>query len=62
MIKHTCYICGEEFNENDMVSIFTGRLHWRCWKCYKKGQYEAGKNEIRRIVAISREMKAKGIK
>lgn len=61
-MKCNCYNCGEEFEQTDMMPIFTGRSHWLCWKCYKKGQYEAGKNEIRRIVAIAHEMKVKGIK
>lgn len=55
-MKQTCTICGKELDENEMVSLFVGRKKWFCWPCYKNGQYEAAKNEIRRTDALRRQM------
>lgn len=35
-----CCICGKKYPERWMMRIYTGRVHWFCWDCYKKGHGE----------------------
>lgn len=42
-----CSICGKQYPERWMLSVFTGRTHWICWSCYKKGHGEAIGFEIK---------------
>ena len=59
-MKHECYICGEEHNEIDMMPVNYGRVRWLCWACWKNGQYQVAKNEIRRATAINKAKQKRG--
>lgn len=41
-MQEKCCNCGEEYNTNAMIPIFTGAsTKWFCWDCYKLAQSEA---------------------
>lgn len=42
-----CCICGKKYPERWMMKVYTGRVHWFCWSCYKKGHGEAAAVEIK---------------
>lgn len=37
-----CAICGKEFPRIEMEMIFTGRRHYVCRSCAKRGQIDVG--------------------
>lgn len=44
-----CDICGEEYEDRWMQSMFTGtKTMWLCWGCYKKSQREATLSDLYR--------------
>ena len=47
-MKRECAICHREFDEHDMETVNTGRVHWLCWTCWKAGQGEAAGVEVER--------------
>lgn len=46
-MKQICENCGQVHDEVWMMTVFTGRVHWICWDCYKKGHGEAAAVEIK---------------
>lgn len=44
-----CDICGEEYEDRWMQSMFTGtKTMWLCWGCYKNSQREATLSDLYR--------------
>lgn len=39
MVKK-CVVCGNEFDEAEMIPFFTGRMKWKCWKCEKEAGFQ----------------------
>lgn len=60
-MKEKCSNCGELFDTKDMIPFHTGRTHWYCWECYKLGQSEVTKVEIRTKNRRYKELKGKKI-
>ena len=40
-MERKCCICGKQYPERWMMKVYTGRVYWFCWSCYKKGHGEA---------------------
>lgn len=52
-----CCNCGEEYESETMISYFTGRsTKYLCWGCYKIGQSEAKKVEVKTADKKKREL------
>lgn len=39
MVKK-CVVCGNEFDESEMIPVFTGRMKYKCWKCDKESKFQ----------------------
>lgn len=54
-----CYICGDDYKQTDMAPINTGRVHYICWACYKRGHAQAAAVEIQSQDRIQKEQNKK---
>lgn len=49
-----CSSCGKEENVHNMIEIYTGRVQYLCWECYKWGHGEAHLTEIDRAKRMNK--------